>query len=116
GYYYVSLTVTGPCGTDTYQDSILLELVGIDENQLNNALEIYPNPNNGRFTMNLSLEGASNVAATLVDVRGLVIWNTEFENVNGNTSEEIDLAVAPGIYFMNVSVDGTSALRKIIVE
>ena len=116
GYQYVSLTVTGPCGTSTYNDSILLELVGIDENQLDNSLTIYPNPNKGEFTMNISLEGASNVSATLVDARGMVIWDTEMKNINGNVTKVIDLDVAPGVYFMKVSVDDTSTLRKVLVE
>ena len=116
GYHFVTLTVTGPCGTSTYTDSILLELVDIDENQLNNSLTIYPNPNGGQFTMTVSLEGASNVSATLVDARGMVIWNTEMKNINGNASEEVDVDVAPGIYFMKVSVDDITTLRKVLVE
>lgn len=116
GYFFVSLTVTGPCGMETYSDSILLELVGIDENQLENALEIYPNPNNGTFTLNISLEGISTVAATLIDARGVILWNADIQNVNGSASEIINVDVAPGIYFMKVSVDDKTILRKVLVE
>src|SRR3989344_7038801 len=51
GTYTVTLTVTGPCGTDTYTQVITITEVGIQDADLANTLSIYPNPNNGVFTV-----------------------------------------------------------------
>ena len=117
GTFTVTLTVTGPCGTDTYTETITLEVADLDENELGAALSVYPNPNNGEFTVNLKLENVSNVSAVLVDARGQEIWNSNFGSVNGTATETINVSAnAAGVYFLKVTADDRSSVRKVVIK
>ena len=117
GTFTVTLTVTGPCGTDTYTETITLEVADLDENELGAALSVYPNPNNGEFTVNLKLENVSNASAVLVDARGQEIWNSNFGSVNGTATETINVSAnAAGVYFLKVTADDRSSVRKVVIE
>ena len=117
GTFTVTLTVTGPCGTDTFTQDITLEVAGLEENELGNALNVFPNPNNGEFEMTLTLENVSDVNASLVDARGQQIWNASIGAVNGTASETINVSNnAAGIYFLRVTADDRTSVRKIVVN
>lgn len=116
GTYTVTLTVTGPCGTDTYTQVITINDVGIEDNSLANTLSIYPNPNNGNFTISFGLEEAKDVTIQLTDVSGRVISREEQHNVMTYMHEYNGENLANGIYFITfTTVDGT-VTRRISVQ
>ena len=74
------------------------------------GIEIYPNPNNGKFTVNF---GEQNVLSyTIYDMSGRII---EENNVNGN-SYDFDLNLSAGTYFMRLIADDKVATHKITIE
>ena len=117
GTFTVTLTVTGPCGTDTFTQDITLEVADIDENDLGSALNVFPNPNNGEFELTVTLDNAANVSAVLVDARGQQVWNAEMGAVSGTASESINVTNnAAGVYFLKVTADDVTTVRKIVVK
>ena len=117
GTYVVTLTVTGPCGTDVYTDTMVASVVGIDENSLSQSIELFPNPNTGEFTINLNLDQQVAVSAVILDAQGRVVWNRAIENVNGSVSQSVNLGSdASGVYFLRITADNETAVRKVIVE
>ena len=49
--YDAQLIVTNSCSSDTSAVIIRITLVGINELNTNEVMEVYPNPNNGSFTL-----------------------------------------------------------------
>lgn len=57
-YYFGLIDTTGtiPCMVD-YIDSVTIYVTGIEENNFGNQINIFPNPNNGNFSINFSQTG-----------------------------------------------------------
>jgi len=84
--------------------------VGLDELKDQVKFNVFPNPSNGVFNINLSSN--DNVNLTVKNVVGQTVI-TETVNVSGNTNHKISLTdYSKGIYFLTV---GTETV-KLIVE
>ena len=93
-------------------DPALIIHVGI--NQVEDAVKfnVFPNPSNGIFNINLSSEKDNSVNLTVKNVVGQTVL-TETVNVSGTTNHKISLTdYSKGIYFLTV---GTKTV-KLIVE
>lgn len=79
---------------------------------LDNEVNIYPNPTNG--ILNISLVNISNVNYELYALDGRLILNNEFKNVN---EIKIDLSNnESGVYFLKLNINGEIISKKIIKE
>ncbi|WP_339839771.1 T9SS type A sorting domain-containing protein, partial [uncultured Flavobacterium sp.] len=82
-----------------------------DENIL-----IYPNPNNGNFTIQFSSETSNDVNVTVHDLRGRQVYTKSFQN-NGLFNQELKLNNASsGIYLVTVQDGNRKEVKKIVVE
>jgi len=117
GTYLVTLTVTNDCGTATFSDSVTLTTVGLEEIGDGNSLSIYPNPNNGSFTLDISLLDNADVKVRVTNELGQAIYTNALGEVTGNSTEMIDLGtVQSGLYFITVIVDDNPYVSKFIVK
>ncbi|MEJ6792342.1 MAG: M12 family metallo-peptidase [Lacinutrix sp.] len=89
--------------------------LSVDEFDLSNSFSVFPNPNNGEFTVKFN--GASeNVNLQVVDIRGRSILSNSY-NASGDFNQTINLGnVQSGIYLLNVNDGGRTITKKIIVE
>lgn len=96
-----------------YIDDITLidqTTVGLTELAKDNGLEVYPNPNNGSFTIDLKTKSQIIITNTL----GETIFNQSLEIGKQNLSIQ---SKADGIYFVKVTDDkGFSSTKKIVVQ
>ncbi|MGQ0826993.1 MAG: T9SS type A sorting domain-containing protein [Bacteroidota bacterium] len=81
---------------------------GINE-LLTEAIQVYPNPNNGNFNIHFALAG--NVKIT--DITGRVVYNVEIEN---ETELSVAAEFSKGIYFVQLITEKGNAVQKIIIE
>lgn len=116
GTYTVTLTVTGPCGTDTYTQVITITEVGVLDNELENTLSIYPNPNNGQFTVSFGFTAETDVTVELTDMAGRVISSVQQNNVTNFQQQIGSEDLAGGVYFVNIRTDEGVVTRKIVVQ
>lgn len=81
-------------------------------------LMVYPNPNNGIFTVEFELDKTEAVAINIIDITGRVVLNREYPNVNGEFKEQFDLKnnLDAGFYVIDINVNGNRTQRKIIVK
>ncbi len=77
---------------------------------------VFPNPNNGVFTVKLSSNTSTNITMNLYDLRGRLVHESIHESA-ANFSKKLDLSsLQSGVYLLKVSDRGRSANKKIIIE
>lgn len=77
---------------------------------------LYPNPNNGSFTIQFNSETSNDVNVTVHDLRGRQVYTKSFQN-NGLFNQELKLNNASsGIYLVTVQDGNRKEVKKIVVE
>ncbi len=81
------------------------------------TLKVFPNPNNGAFTISLNALGSNYIDIEVFDLRGRLIFNKKFNNMTSIFYETIDLNnVQSGMYLLTVSDGLRKSTKKIIVD
>jgi hypothetical protein len=65
---------------------------GIAESVLNSLISIYPNPNNGTFTVDMTDVKADNAVITVVNMQGQSVFTHSFNKLNADVKKNIDLS------------------------
>ncbi len=83
-----------------------------------NDLAVYPNPNNGVFSVSFRTASLiKHTVITVTDITGRVLSQEAFDNVNGNFKQEFDLSShAHGVYFVEINADGQKQTSKIVIR
>jgi len=84
--------------------------------QSETSMFIYPNPNDGRFT--ISVEGQLSEQARIMVYNnvGKLVYNSRFTS-SVNSKQQLNLSDLPtGLYFVNVLSESKMITRKIIIE
>ncbi len=77
---------------------------------------IFPNPNNGTFTVKFNTTSSNDVSISVHDMRGREIFSKSYQH-NGFFNENMQLSgVQSGVYLVNVQDGNRKEVRKIIVE
>jgi len=82
-------------------------------------IKLYPNPNNGQFTLSGSLNGTDGeVSIEVVNMLGQVIYRGNAQVSNGSIGKHIELpgTLASGTYMLNLITDGTNKLFRFVIE
>ena len=113
GNYAVIVTMNG-CSDTSACTSIAVD--GLNELDLSSNLEIYPNPNNGEFTVFVDGITASEVTIELADLSGKVITTEMYANVVDKLNVPMNVNVDAGVYFIQISADGIRAVKRIVIS
>lgn len=77
-------------------------------------VKIYPNPNNGQFTITVDKASAGDVQYAIYDITGKVIESKNVES-DGRLETAVDISRLPsGTYIINVTTDNQEFTKKII--
>ncbi len=77
---------------------------------------VYPNPNNGTFTVEFTSQSQNDITIMVHDIRGRVVYNNKFAN-SGLFSGNINLNNAEqGVYLVTVQDGARKETRKIVVK
>jgi len=86
--------------------------MGVNVNALTSSVNVFPNPGNGMFTLNVTCPSGSDLNITVTDIKGQVIYSRRAQGVQQLT-EEIDLTRhAKGMYFLKVN----NQVLKLVVK
>lgn len=98
-------------------DGDLVGPVGIEEESaVELDFEVYPNPNEGLFTLEIANAG---VTTYMMNVRNMLGQNVVSEaiNVNGDVRRDIDLtSFEKGVYFVSLENGDERLVRKVVVK
>ncbi|NOX48639.1 MAG: T9SS type A sorting domain-containing protein [Chlorobi bacterium] len=94
----------------------VLPLTGIDETEKGLVLQIYPNPGNGVFKLELGFLQSATIEYRVYDLLGNVVANEEV-SINDKATHTINLNGQPeGVYFLNIMSGGRSYIRKLVLR
>lgn len=91
-------------------------LTGINEFQTDLPISIFPNPNQGKFKLQLNNFTAPKADVTVTDLLGRVVLKREIKTIDKQILEELTLPAAKGMYLLQVKVTNQITTRKIVVE
>lgn len=108
-------------GNLIYLDDINIynTLTGIKDIQTEVGLEIYPNPSSGNVNIIFNLVDKHNISVNVVDMLGRVVEaNPSQHYPSGESMITIGNKVTykPGVYFVNIDVDGQHISKKVIIQ
>ncbi|HTB05644.1 MAG TPA: T9SS type A sorting domain-containing protein, partial [Bacteroidia bacterium] len=92
----------------------------LSTNNLNigsDALNIYPNPNNGKFTFELKTTKSEMLRIDIYNMIGEKIYSEDCGKVLGIMTKQMDLsAYSKGVYFVKVVSDNNVYNRRVVVQ
>lgn len=118
GFYTISLTVTNACGTFTSSQTIFINYgVSVDADRLDKAIEVYPNPSNGKFTVGVKGISGNDLQIRILSAEGKAVADEKHFNISDDMSIPIDISrEAAGVYVLKVITgEGIEMYRKITV-
>ncbi|WP_317897257.1 glycine-rich protein [Aurantibacillus circumpalustris] len=108
--YTVTGTDDNGCSSTATVQVKISSCAGLNElRHLNNGITIYPNPNDGKFT----IQSTADLKLSLVNELGQLI---RVINLSANNNYEVNISdLAKGIYFVSGQIDGLQIYQKIVV-
>ena len=90
--------------------------VGFVEHTLANGVSVYPNPNNGSFTLSVNANVAD-LIIKITDMQGRVVYASVENNVNAGFVKQISLDTqSSGMYLMHIIANGEQRTEKIVIQ
>jgi uncharacterized delta-60 repeat protein len=109
GSYYV--IVFDSLGCSTASSAVTVADVGINELDAL-QMNIYPNPNNGMFTVHAIASSA--IELRLVNITGQVVYKEQLGT--GEIHKQFDLSYAKGVYYLQLITGKGISVKKIVVN
>lgn len=111
GAYNIAYIITNEDDCQSYCEFEIVVSVGIDEDE-NLKINIYPNPNKGTFIVELK-SPESKVMCNVFNAIGDIVFEKEFKN---KEELEINIDVAPGVYYIKLIDQKNTIIEKVVVE
>lgn len=113
GLVNITYTVSNTCGTSTATYSVGIDNVGVEEVGANgSSVAVFPNPNNGSFSMNITSAINEMANVTITNMVGQVVSEMK---VATNAAADITLAQPAGIYFVNATTSNGVYTAKVVL-
>jgi enterochelin esterase-like enzyme len=111
---------TSGLGGSIYIDNVSIaekEVTSV-ENEYSPSSSIYPNPADDRTTLAINIETTSTLSARMLDITGRTILNIyDGKAEQGLFTKQIDLYGIPsGVYLIELQIDGSRKVEKLIVK
>lgn len=91
--------------------------VGIEEADFDGSVRVYPNPNNGEFIVDITLNASRRMTVEMHDMVGKIIWTDATMGTTDQLRKQYDINELPnGIYFLRVTADTQMNVIKVIKQ
>jgi len=107
----------GPSANAAVKTVNVTNSTGIDENDAGLTLSVFPNPNEGSFTVNISSADQQRTNIWINNAFGTRIWEKQEVSIMKPVSLTVNLeGAAEGIYFLNVETPKGIVTQKIMIN
>ncbi len=90
---------------------------GVDENIDNNSLQIYPNPSNGEFTIQINSLTNGVYQVSVVDLVGKELYKQEMNCNSGNNMQKLNLQhLEKGLYLVHIRKGEGTSTKKLFIK
>ncbi|MES2380283.1 MAG: FG-GAP-like repeat-containing protein [Bacteroidota bacterium] len=116
GKVYTEIKNTQDCSDTT---SLNVNITNLSlHNISNNTLDwqIYPNPNNGHFTLKLNNKNLTNIQLKLINMLGQEVWSINKLIIDSMQELEFDANLSKGVYLIQLQTENGSAFKNIIIQ
>ena len=79
-------------------------------------VRLFPNPNNGFFTVEINLPEAKTLTAEIMDLHGKTVSRKEGHFPKGINQWSFEEALVSGVYFVKISAGGERTVSKVLVK
>lgn len=91
--------------------------VGIEEANFDGNVAVYPNPNNGEFTLEVEMAREMDMTVGLYDMVGKEVWLDQDLGEVNNLRKQYDLTALPdGVYFLRIHADDQMTVQKLVKQ
>jgi hypothetical protein len=96
-------------------DVLVQNCTGFHNQLSQNSFDIYPNPNNGSFTLDLGKNTFESFKVSVVNSLGSLVYKQDFNQTENQIS--INLNNLPeGIYYLKLETNSSFGVKKIIIQ
>jgi sugar lactone lactonase YvrE len=115
------VTFSGDCGVtaDTITVYFSESSTGVTNLTNQGNIALYPNPNNGTFSISCVLkQQAKEAELKIADVLGRIVYSSTIAVNNGSVTEKLTLdnSIAAGVYFMKISTGTESNVLRFVID
>lgn len=112
-----SLVITNQYGCSDTSNVVNVFNVGNEEVLNENMISVFPNPNDGHFTINISSSEQKPVRFSLVNMLGETIYSENIQSSGGSWNKYISVeSLSPGIYIALVDFERGAVKKKMIIR
>ena len=116
GTYWVTCTDANSC-TSLNSDTVVVNGWSIEESNRINNFELFPNPNNGTFTLRFDLLSTEEIELTIMDLSGRILFTEQSVSSAGQFTKTMDLnSLAKGVYLIQLNVADGKITRQLIIQ
>ena len=91
--------------------------MGINQLAESNVIGVYPNPNNGNFTLSVTGQVRGKINMEVIDNIGNVVYQYAYnKDVDALTTECSLSTLSKGIYYVHVTTGNSSSVQKLVIE
>lgn len=112
-----SYTDANSCSNSITQNINVADCTGIEEYINSGDVNVYPNPTNGMFTINVTSANFNELNISISNIQGKEIYNFTERNINSDYNKQIDLeGIAKGVYFIKINTGTELKIKKLIIN
>jgi len=114
-----SVVVTGTNGCEGADEIAITfkDCTGINELVKNLEMTIYPNPNDGSFTLLLASGSPESITIRMINTSGKTVYEILDQEVNGEVKLPVNVEhLSPGSYIVEVSNETGKLSQKVIIK
>jgi hypothetical protein len=78
--------------------------------------EIYPNPNQGKFSLKCLSKTGTKLNVKVYSLTGQLVYNESWVAEARLTMKKVELKNATGLYLIQVSTDYSSAVQSVLIK
>jgi hypothetical protein len=102
------------------EDEIVIHFIdcsGIDENTSLSGVTIFPNPNNGRFTIQMDVQEEQEMTMEVLSITGKIVYSEKVHVDKGRFSKTWNLQPLNNqMYYLRMSSERGTVIKKLIVK